>query len=405
MKFFDYLHLKEVGVLELLFALYPILLGYQYGSIPLAILMLLIMDALALFKVGKVSLAKCKPMLYLFVFVFLHQVLWYVLVPELSGSFINNTLYYIIVFISFFLIGPALNFDKLNGSINWVALLVIGGLLYQIPIVLSGGFIQPLKLPFLPMPESSRLFDEVWRPTSFFWEPQSIVSFLLIPLFISLYESKYAWTVILAISMLLSTSTTGIVYVFTIIILTFVLRRKGLGSSWLLVFIVIGLYVALMNSDIFQLGTEKLLNSDITTDSRTAQGWWVCSTMPSQYWILGAPFEDAYHYYMAGLANNPNIVTYGESVYMATFWMVIFHFGIVGLFFYLMPYIFMLKRDRLIIPFMFCLIMALFSNPDFIKGSFVFDMVFAYVFINRNRIKYDNRSHRIRSGQPNAQLL
>ena len=99
-----------------------------------------------------------------------------------------------------------------------------------------------------------------------------------------------------------------------------------------------------MNSDFFSIGTEKLLNSDVTTDSRTAQGWWICSSMPIQYWILGAPFEDAYHYYMAGTGlANANIVIYGTTVYMATFWMVIFYYGIIGLCFYLAPYFYMIK--------------------------------------------------------------
>lgn len=398
-KIIDYLHLKDAGLLEMIFALYPILSGYQYGSVPLSILVLLIMDVMAVARLGHTRFAQCKPMAYLFFFVLIHVFVWAIVIDNPSGSYYNNAIYYIIVLTSFFVICPAMRFEKMVGSINWVALLVIGGLLYQMPFIIAGGFVQPLKLPFLPAPEGSRLLSEVWRPTSFFWEPQSIVSFLLIPLFLALVEKKYVWFGVVAVSMLLSTSTTGIVYVFGIIALYIYNNRKKTGSVAMVAIIMIALYFFMMNSSFFSIGTEKLMNSDVTADSRTAQGWWICSSMPIQYWILGAPFEDAYHYFIAGGGSfNENIVAYGTTIYMATFWMVIFYYGIIGLFFYLAPYFYMIKRDKLILPFMFCLLMSLFSNPDFLKGSFLFDMVFAYVFVNRGLIgrNYDNRTYRVR---------
>lgn len=398
-KIFDYLHLKDVGLIELVFALYPILAGYQYGSIPLAILVLVIIDVLAYVRVGRLRLANCKPMAYLFVFVFIHISIWAFIIDNPSGAYFNNAIYYIAVFISFFIFCPAIRYDKMIGSMNWVSLLVIGGLLYQMPFVLAGGVVHPLKLPFLPAPENSRLLNEVLRPTSFFWEPQSIVSFLLIPLFLSLVEKKYVWFGIVAISMLLSTSTTGIVYVFGIIGLFMYNNKKKASSVFLFSLIMIALLFIMINTEYFTMGIAKLMDSDVTTDSRTAQGWWVCSSMPFRYWLLGAPFEDAYHYYLAGGGmSNENILIYGKTVYMATFWMVIFYYGIIGLCFYLAPYFYMIKRDKLILPFMFCLLMALFSNPDFIKGLFLFDMVFAFVFVNRGLLghNYDSRSHRVR---------
>ena len=47
-KIIDYLHLKDVGFFELMFAMYPIILGYQYGGIPMQLVMLLIMDIIAI---------------------------------------------------------------------------------------------------------------------------------------------------------------------------------------------------------------------------------------------------------------------------------------------------------------------------------------------------------------------
>lgn len=397
-KIFDYLHLKDVGGIELVFTLYPILAGYQYGSVPLAILVLLILDLMAFVRMGRLRFANCKPMFYLMVFIASHLIVWLLLIDNVTGSYYNNALFYILIFVTFFIIGPVLDFKKLLGSINWVTLLVILGLLYHVSILYTGGLIHPLKLPFLPEPDTGRFSSFVLRPTSFFQEPQSIVSFLIIPLFLSLKEKQYPWMIVLAVSMLLTTSTTGIVFVFAVIGLTLMGNRKSMSSMIFFILVLFTLYYVMMNSDFFAAGTEKLMNSDVTTDSRTAQGWWICSSMPYKYWILGAPFEDAFHYYMAGGAKNTDVVLYGQTIYMATLWMVIFHFGIIGLFFYIAPYIYMIKQDKTILPFMVCLLMALFSNPDFIKGAFLFDMLFAYVYINRNNIvrKYDSHSHRVR---------
>lgn len=398
-KIIEKLHLKDVGFLEMMFALYPILMGYQYGKIPLAILVLLIMIALAYNRQGRLHIAQCKPMLYLMVFIVLHLIIWLFVIDNVTGSYYNNAIFYIIIFTSFFVIGPALDYKKMVGAINWVTLLVLFGLLYQLTILFSGGLVQPIKLPFLPEPDTGRFSSFVLRPTSFFQEPQSVVSFLIIPLFLSLKEKLYPWIVVLAVSMLLTTSTTGIVFVFAVIGLTIMGNRKSMSSVVFFILVLFALYYVMMNSDYFAAGTEKLMNSDVTTDNRTAQGWWICSSMPYNYWILGAPFEDALHYYLAGgAASNAEIVIYGQTIYMSTFWMVIFHFGIIGLLFYIAPYTYMIKRDKTIMPFMVCLLMALFSNPDFIKGAFLFDMLFAYVYINRNIIvgKYDSHSHRVR---------
>lgn len=59
----DTLNLKHIGLLELLYASYPITSGYLLGRIPMTVLMLVIMDIVALFR-NKEKL-KYKPILYL----------------------------------------------------------------------------------------------------------------------------------------------------------------------------------------------------------------------------------------------------------------------------------------------------------------------------------------------------
>ena len=73
-KICDNLDIRRFGLLEVLIALFPILMGYQYGSIPCTLLFLLVMDLLALFRKTNFSLPS-KYMKYLAVFVIMHEVI------------------------------------------------------------------------------------------------------------------------------------------------------------------------------------------------------------------------------------------------------------------------------------------------------------------------------------------
>ena len=190
-KICDNLDIRRFGLLEVLIALYPILMGYQYGSIPCTLLFLLVMDLLALFRKTNFSLPS-KYMKYLAVFVIMHEVILCATMKSLPSYHVNSIVSLLVIIPSIFVIVPVVNFEKLKGAINLIAVICMMGMFYHFIILQTGYYVSPIKVPFMPdMQSGTRLYSEVFRPCSFFWEPQSYCTFMSVPLFYSLIDKKY----------------------------------------------------------------------------------------------------------------------------------------------------------------------------------------------------------------------
>lgn len=111
--------------------------------------------------------------------------------PSIPSYFPNSFIADVIYLVSIIIIVPHLDFEKLKNAIYIVSIVCIIGMFYHVILIMSGQSIQPIKLPFMPdMSSQTRLYSFLDRPTSFFWEPQSYASFMLVPLFFTLYEKR-----------------------------------------------------------------------------------------------------------------------------------------------------------------------------------------------------------------------
>ncbi len=388
------LHLKDIGLLEFLTVLYPILGGYNYGGvINLEVIVPFVLIVLALISKTKKRVKPYGPLLYLFIYIMLHNFIWTFVMPSVPGYFINTWILYILVFAAIFIVAPKLNLDKYIGCVNWVALICVGGMIYQVSIVLSGGAVKPLTLPFMPaLPEASRAYWEVIRPSSFFWEPNAYVSFMLIPLVLSLQSRLYIWSFVIVVSMFLSTSTTGIIISFVIIIFHIVSIRSGVRNRLIPAVFIIALLLVLTKTSYFEFGVNKLNNTDVTTDSRTANGPTFVFAMPASDLLLGGEYANTGDYYASGELGSLDIAIYGPTVYMTSFWNMIALYGIVGVIFYMILYIKMAIDFKSIRPYILCLIIELFTASSFLGGSFCIEMLFVLcVYYNSSVDKKDYR--------------
>lgn len=377
------LHLKKVGLLEILFAMYPILMGYQYGSVPCSLLFLIIMDALALAK--KKRIRNNKTMLFLTVFVLLHEFVLFFTLPSVPSSFVNLVIGFAITLLSIPIITSAIDYDKIVGSINWVTIICIIGLVFQFMELQISGSVTALKVPFMPaLDQESRLFEESFRPSSFFWEPQSYCSFMFVPLFIALLDKNYIWSVVIIISMFLSGSTTGIIMSGVILILFVFTQEAGFKSKVMMIIAGVGLGVLLFTSSLFTKGVEKMENVNYEENSRLYNGPALVINMPIEDLILGGNAADVSDYYASGAAGSGYLLEKYDKVYVSTFWEVIVKFGIIGLVLYMAVYIYPIRKNKATLLYMGPLIVALFSNPDFIGGLFAFEFIFIYAFLKKN---------------------
>lgn len=270
-----YFHLNEIGGLELLFAFYIILTGYSYGPVSFTWLVLLIMDIWAIKR--KVVFSYFKPILYLLLFYLIHELIVLAFYSGFASYHINRVFSSLIVLSSVFIIVPALDYKKMVGSLYVVAIISMAGLLYHYLLLASGRFsdIHPLTLPFLPeMSTESRSFEIILRPTSFYWEPAVYATFMMVPLFLALWEKKYLFAGLILIFNLLSTSTNGIVLSFLMVVVFVFTQKLGVWSRILIVVSSIFIVSFLLTSDIFEQGVQKMEieSADVEGSIRLSNG-------------------------------------------------------------------------------------------------------------------------------------
>lgn len=378
MKLFEGLHLKDVGLLELLFSLTPLLSGFDLGSFSLSWLMWVFLIGVAILKYGKLPIKDFRPFTIFIIYWFLHTMI--IIVVDNDEVNFNGIIGQAIYFSSVYVLFPSLNIDRLRGSLNFVMIIAIAGLLYQWGIILRGSLVHPLEIPGLTMP-SERLYSLSLRPSSFFMEPAAYVAFAICPLFFALIKRQWLWSMIIILSMFLTTSTTGIALSFIMLGATLYADKFKSRNVVIVMILGVGLFYALYHYEIFSVGVEKIENTYVDTNVRLTQGRHIASTMHPEEYILGAPYSSPYHYCKdRGLTNDIQID--GETIFMSTIWFLILCYGIVGLVLYLHIYWCILKLNKKTVPMVACLVTVMFTSGYTIGVSYIFTLIFLLVFSN-----------------------
>lgn len=389
-KVIAYLNLNNIGLLEITVALYLILMGYDYGAIKLSIITPIIMCILAIIRNnGKIYLLRNNLLLVLIIYVAIHQILIGFIIDYLPSYFINNTISIITILLSIFIISPAIDFTKLKGALNLVALFCILGMFYHSIIILSGDAVSPIKLPFLPdLSVNSRLHAIVYRPTSFFWEPASYATFMMPVLWISIIDRKYIWASLIVFSVFLSTSTTGIILSIVLIVVYSFTIKLSFKNVILPLFIAVSIIYAFINFHIFESGLQKLESTDIEETSRIINGPTLVSGMQLEELMFGFKAANVEDYYDNGYRGNNLIETSSGQIFVSSFWLILAQFGLIGLLIYLMLYFRLLTKNRIIIPYVVIILISMFSQSVYIGGMYFWQLlILLSVPIVNNMIK------------------
>ena len=380
-SFLNSLNLNRVGLLEILFALTPMLSAYCIMNKPLSVLMWIILIVIVCIKYKRLPLKNYKPLTIFVIYWSLHTLVL-LIITELN---INAVITQIIYFLAIYSLYPVLDINKLEGSLNWIAIISIGGLLYQLGVLLTGGYIHPIEIPGLTMDEN-RLNTLSLRPSSFYMEPASYVAYMIVPLAISLIRQNVPWTIILILSIFLTTSTTGILISFIMIVVYALTQHISKKSFAVILLVGFSLCFALNRFDVFSVGVEKIEDTDIETNIRLSQGPYILSTMQGAEYIFGCGSANSYDYCITR-HRAPHVILYGESVFVSSFWLMILLYGIVGLSLYLNIYFRLYKKSKLTLPLITCLMAVLFSSGYGIGGTFAFHLVsLLSIADNQNKI-------------------
>lgn len=353
---------EQVGLLELLVALYPILTAYpMYIGLLCVILVAIIKTA----RGGKPVFFKA--LLYYLIFYVIHGVLLMIVMDTTPGYFINRYIVTIISLLLVFFIGPTLNYKKFYGSMMLVGLMCMIGLLYHfIKIFVFSSNVTPILLPISnTFAGGPPMLYESSRPSSFFIEPAAYTAFMMIVLAMSVIEKKWFMAVIITLSVLLSTSTNGFaqVMVFWAVILFAKGKGKVINILFGIALFAIGLYFVL-NSGFFDYGLQKISNTDFSDDVRLTSGLNLFSDISLDYKILGIPEASVYDFLKnnLGVISRDYVISISEDgVYLPSFWQNAMELGIIGLFLYVWCFLSFLKCKPLR-PYIVVSIVAMFSQ-------------------------------------------
>jgi hypothetical protein len=216
---------------------------------------------------------------------------------------------------------------------------------------------------------------------------------MLVPLFFLLREKKMMYAFIVAASMILSTSTTGIVMALFMIGFFLLTQKQKAWYRVLGVVAVIGLVYFLLYSSFTSAGLEKLQNMDLEESNRTINGVLIAKDLNFFDLLFGVPFANLQDAYEAGYITRSIIIHADGEVFVSAFWICLCCQGFIGLFFFMGVYWDMYRKSKAVLPYLTCIVISLFSNPDILGAPYVFQIMIMYVFITysqNEQVKYSN---------------
>lgn len=381
-KISSFFNLGKIGLLELILALYPILSGYSYGFIHLNDILLLLLCAMAYNKRHDVILDKSIKLLLIYFLV--HEFIVWLGFAGMPSYMFNNTLSSAICLVSILIISPAIDYRKYIHSLMWVSIIVIIGLIYHFLLIKTGHSVTPIKFPLLPdLPSTTRLYEVGDRPVSFFWEPASCATFLMVPLFCALSERKFLLSGLLIFFLFLTTSSTAILLsLMMCAFFVFFTKKTGVYAKIMMICVIgIAAYM-LFNAEIFAYGMGKIENTDIETTSRLYNGPELFRNMPLIHFITGIPSANITDYYFqSGYINTAHLMVKEDAVFMPTFYLIFAKLGIVGFCLYLWTYIKPLFINRNLCPYVFVYIVAMFFQSIALGSTYAWQFIFIHSYL------------------------
>lgn len=330
---------KKINLMEILIPLFCIVSQYELSGISLGLICAI--AAVGINVLWYREFYFYKPLFFLFLFMLFHDVLRTFVTGFNVGLWIER--------LSFFLflscVHKRAKEENLYNIWKIIGIVVMIGMFYQsFQVYILGQSVSMIKLfPFL-QPGGGDYLIAYNRPHSFFLEPASYCTWILPLLYMCMKRRKIAWMIIISMSILLSTSSTGIIMTGVIWIFYAIVNasneKRYINSLMIIGILIVGIG-AFSSLSIFSMSFEKLTNISITDTSNAARlvlGFQLFWAAPLVYKILGIPYMNVESYLRSG---EVSLGKYGLSLNTSYLGFVnsigncMLTYGVFGLFFYL----------------------------------------------------------------------
>lgn len=364
----------RIPIIEFVIPMYYILAQYKIGNISVGILLLIVTCAIHILM--KKSIYIFKPLLFLIVCMIFHDILKMLFIPEYSVLFFNYWIEKILFIVFIFITINHVNEEKLYNIWRSFGIIAILGMLYHsILVYLLDMKVSMIKI--LPFNFSNGgLIDTYSRPHSFFLEPASYVTWILPLLYMSLKKGKIIFSIVITISVLLSTSTTGVILCFCLWIYFILLApsAKKYNKIFLTLFFL-AIVVIFTNLSIFNKTIDKYNNTDISNNLRITSGLKIYADSKVTYKLFGIPYNSTEDYFRSGeieLSNYGMVENASWLGFVNTISRMLLMYGIIGGLLYLRLFFIMYKyNDKSIRPYLLVCFISLFGQGAFLNSVFV----------------------------------
>lgn len=250
------------------------------------------------------------------------------------------------------------------------AVAVISILFQSIQVYVLKQYVIPIL--FFPrlVAEPNIALHALKRPMGLFSEPQAFVSFILPLLILLINKKEWKYIIIIVFSIMLSTSTSGIILSAVIAFSWIMLSKEKVKYKTVAVILFAVFIILFLTTDVFSFAYQKLLDVDISDNMRITNGLKMFATLPDMDMLLGIGGGNiAYYFYESSF----------ESIYASSFAKNLIEFGIVGGFVTLAFLVTQFRKKSILFKiFLIYFIAASFSQTIYFNNWHILTFVVMY---------------------------
>ncbi|EJZ70195.1 hypothetical protein [Lachnoanaerobaculum sp. OBRC5-5] len=369
-------HKKKISLVEFFIPLFCLINQYKIAGINLGLLCVITVVSIYFIRYREFYLY--KPLFVFFIFMIIHDFFRMFITGFNSGLWIERTSYLLILSCIY----KNNNEENLFRVWKLIGIIVMAGIFYQsFQVYILGQSVSTINIfPFLQSNSENYLLSYD-RPHSFFLEPAVYSTWILPFLCMCMKRKKHIWMIFISISILLSTSSTGIlmtgvIWIFYVFI-NFRNEKKYFNTLMIVGGLIIGI-VAFLNLNIFSIALNKLINISVTNTSNSVRlvlGFQLFWATPIIYKFLGIPYMNVENYMRSG---EVTLSKYKLSINLPYLGFVnaigncMLVYGIFGLFLYLKLFLNIWKESDLYSKcYVLTCIISIFGQSVFWNSLFV----------------------------------
>ena len=342
---------KELHILEYYLPLFYVLC--QYNTMTLATFSAALIPTAAvvlIYFLQERRISIFRPLLYLVIFLLIHDLIKAFIVKPNINAWIERIIYLLMVFTAC----NNLSEDHLFKAWRFFGIIAMLGILYQtIMIYVVGQSVSMIRI--LPTAATDyKYFMLSSRPSSFFLEPAAYSTWIMPLLFLSIKRGKLMLAAAVSLTILLSTSSLGILFALVLWICYILSPDRHLKIAYrvILSICLFGAFIAFTQLEVFQTAFEKITNistDNASNNARLLLGFEVYGTLSIPEKLLGISQSSILSYMLSGKID---LQAYGLSE--ATTWLGFVNaisnslilYGVGGCALYLLTFLQILRRIK-----------------------------------------------------------